>query len=397
MDYSTKFVSHLKSYFDSVPSNVWYDFETNLLPDRTWDEDSILRTSILLNGLDRAALLREANHNPIYKLEIKSFDYGGKGAETITGADLAIVFQLELNKHLVASRLCLVQLKRAFFENRKTQFPKLHHKSGKEHYGKDFHQAQKMLFFSTTPVYWFATTSALMEDAASLQAYSNNSNLFAVSSRSALVSEPNPASDLSIDPLYSTLHSAVVESASSLSPSDLEEYCKYLDHYPPFHRIWRRIGRNPNGHDLKSRLVHLQQNLPYHSWQLLRARLLQYSSANYGMPQRAGLIVCNAEDVYLLSHEKRDSFTDLYAKSIPFSEFMMRNVLCDDFGDSNKELIDAILKRDVKGYFHERVQRIAGRFDFRVPDTLASLMPVNHAIVVKVQVTTMGENADRPQ
>ena len=115
------------------------------------------------------------------------------------------------------------------------------------------------------------------------------------------------------------------------------------------------------------------------------------------MPQRAGLIVCNAEDVYLLSHEKRESFTDLYAKSIPFSEFMMRNVLCDDFGDSNKELIDAILSRDVTGYFHDRVQRIAGRFDFRVPDTLASLMPVNHAIVVKVQVTTMGENADRPQ
>lgn len=35
MDYATRFVSHLKSYFDSVPANVWYDFETNLHPDRT--------------------------------------------------------------------------------------------------------------------------------------------------------------------------------------------------------------------------------------------------------------------------------------------------------------------------------------------------------------------------
>lgn len=115
MDYTTKFVSHLKSYFDTVPSNVWYDFETNLHPDRTWDEDSILRTSILRNGLDRSNLLREANDNPVYKLEIKSFDYGGRGEETITGADLAIVFQLELNKRLVASRVCLIQL--SLFQN----------------------------------------------------------------------------------------------------------------------------------------------------------------------------------------------------------------------------------------------------------------------------------------
>lgn len=395
MDYTTRFVSHLKSYFDSVPANVWYDFETNLHPDRTWDEDSILRTSILRNGLDDLTLLREANDNPVYNLEIKSFDYGGKGDETITGADLAIVFQLELNKSLVASRVCLVQLKRAFFENRKTQFPMLHHRSGKNYYGQDFHQAQKMLFFSTTPVYWIATTSALMEDTDSLKAYSNNSNLSAVSSRNPIVFDSNPASDLGIEPLYSTLHSAIVESVSSVSPDELVEY---LDDYPhPFHRIWRRIGRISNVRDLKSRLVHFQQNLPYRSWQLLRARLLQYSSANYGMPQRVGLIVCNAEDVYLLAHDNRHSFADLYPKSIPFSEFMMRNVLCDDFGDSNSDLANAILARDMRGYFRDRVQRVAARFDFRVPDAFASLMPVNHAIIVKAQVNTMTQDADRPQ
>ena len=395
MDYATRFVAHLKSYFDHVPFNVWYDFERNLHPDRTWDEDSILRTSILRNGLDQTSLLRNANDNPVYELQVKSFDYGGKGDETITGADLAVVFRLELNKSLVARRLCLVQLKRAFFEDGRTVFPALHHKSGKQYYGDDFHQAQKMLFFSTTPVYWIATTSALMEDAASLKAYSDASNLSATSTVRTPVSESDASYGFGFDPLHSTLHSSVIQSASSLSPGDIEEYLEYLYHYPPFHRIWRHIGKTPSGHVLKSNLQHVQANLPYHSWQLLRSRLRQYSSENYGMPQRIGLFVCNAEDVYLLSHDNRRSFTDLYTKSIPFTEFMMRNVLCDDFGDSNEELINAILERDVKGYFHDRVQKIAERFDYRVPDDLAELMPVNHAIVTTVQVTTVPQDVDR--
>jgi hypothetical protein len=397
MDYATRFVTHLKSYFDHVPSNVWYDFERNLHPDRTWDEDSILRTSILRNGLDQTALLRQANDNPIYELEVKSFDYGGKPDETITGADLAIVFRLELNKSLVARRLCLVQLKRASFEDGRTVFPALHHKSGKNYYGEDFHQAQKMLFFSTTPVYWIATTSALMEDAASLKAYSDASNLSVTSSGGTPISEPDPSFGVGSDPLHSTLHSAVLQSASFLSAGDVEEYLEYLYPYSPVQRVWRHIGKVPSGHELKSNLKHFQDNLPYHSWKLLRSRLRQYSSENYGMPQRIGLFVCNAEDVYLLSHDKRRAFTDLYTKSIPFTEFMMRHVLCDDFGDSNEDLMNAILERNVKGYFRDQVQKIADRFDFRVPADIADLTPVNHAIVATVHVTTVPQSADRPQ
>jgi hypothetical protein len=396
MDYATRFVALLKPYFDHVPSNVWYDFERHLHPDRTWDEDCILRTSILRDGLDSPAARRDANDNPVYKLEIKCFDYGGKSEETITGADLAIVFCLELNKSLVARRLCLVQLKRAFFEDGLTVFPALHHKSGKHYFGDDFHQARKMLFFSTTPVYWIATTSPLMEDAEALQAYSDTSNLSATSTARTPISEADASYGFGVDPLLSTMHASVLQSASALSPRDMEEYVEYLCTYPSFHQIRGRIGKTPSGRALKATLQHVQRNLPYHSWQLLRARLRQFASENYGMPQRVGLFVCNAEDVYLLSPDNRRAFTDLYGKSIPFTEFMMRNVLCDDFGDSNGELIDAILQRNVNGYFRARVQNIADRFDHPVPDDLADLLPVNYAIVTTLQVTTLAQHIDPP-
>jgi hypothetical protein len=40
MDFATRFVLNLKSYFDAVAVNVWNDFARNLLPHRKWDENS---------------------------------------------------------------------------------------------------------------------------------------------------------------------------------------------------------------------------------------------------------------------------------------------------------------------------------------------------------------------
>jgi hypothetical protein len=77
MDYATRFVLHLKSYFDTIPQNVWSDFERNLRPDRKWDEDSILQSSILRDGFDASKWLREANNNPVYNLSVEVKHYGG--------------------------------------------------------------------------------------------------------------------------------------------------------------------------------------------------------------------------------------------------------------------------------------------------------------------------------
>jgi hypothetical protein len=166
MDYSIRFATGIKKYFDNISKNIWQDFEMNLLPDRTWREDDILHSSILKDGFDGSngkKILNDINaNNPIYSIKVEVKDYGGKPSETITGADLAIVFEVQLNKRPFSRRLTLVQLKRAYFKNGSTSFDELHHMSGRALYGKDFHQAQRMLFFTSHSVYWLAMTSGIL-------------------------------------------------------------------------------------------------------------------------------------------------------------------------------------------------------------------------------------------
>lgn len=321
MDFATRFVLNLKSYFDAIPLNVWSDFERNLLPGRKWDENSILRTSIIRDGFDKKNSLITANDNPVYKLEVKTEDYGGGTEETLTGADLALILRLEVNRTLVTNRVVLVQLKRAFYDSGSTTFSSLHHSSGEKYFGRDFHQAQKMLFFSTTPVYWFAMSSGVLQDESSLNAYSQQSNLW---NRSLLPSRSASSESLEqggqglpMDPFFGALP------FSSLSLGDIEEYYEHLEHYwPPFHHIWRNLDRRvPN--DLKRNLEYAKENLPYQLFSMLRNRLHQYAFDNAGMPNRMGLFVCNAEDVYALSHSKKCGFEDVYPKSIPFTQFMI--------------------------------------------------------------------------
>jgi len=385
-------VLNLKSYLDAVPVNVWNDFARSLLPHRKWDENNILRTSILRDGFDASGRLRDANDNPVYKLDVKVVDFGGASEETLTGADLAVILRLEVNKTLLSRRVVLVQLKRAYFENGKTVFAKLHETSGVRHYGRDFHQAQKMLFFSTAPVYWFATTSGVLEDEASLAAYSQQSNLCSTSFPSS-----QPCRDVGshagayYGPLAPFPDAIALDSLASMSPGEIEEYLDLCDHFwRPFHGFWRHL-RKPTANVLKRSLEYQRDNLPFQLFATLRSRLQQHGFDNFGMPSRIGLFVCNAEDVFALSHSGRSGFVDLYPKSIPFTQFMLQNFLGAGFGDANEKLIDAILAGKVSGYFHERVQEIADAFDFRVPDEIDEGIPVRYSVVVSLQLHTAME------
>ena len=58
-------------------------------------------------------------------------------------------------------------------------------------------------------------------------------------------------------------------------------------------------------------------------------------------------------------------------------------------------MIEAILKRDVNGYFRDRLQIIADRSNYRVPDDIVGLMPVNHGIVTTMKVTTLAQDVDQ--
>ncbi len=391
MDFATRFVVKLKSYFDAIPLNVWTDFERNLLPGRKWDEDSILRTSILRDGFDKTDRLRDANNNPVYRLDIELEDYGGGLEETLTGADLALIFRFEINRSLLGQRLILVQLKRANFDNRTTGFPALHHRSGAKYYGRDLHQAQKMLLFSSTPVYWFAMTSGILEDEPSLAAYSERSSL-ATKRELPMRSGSDAESTYGLqDPLFALLPGLPLTSLASLSPGELErllvDVYDEIYHYPPFRYFLRHVrGMDPSA--LARNLKYASDNEPYQLWRQLRGRLQEYANDNFGMPQRIGLFVCSAEDVYALSHTGRHSFLDVYPKSIPFTQFMLSNVLSEGFGDTNEDLIDAVQQQDIRGYFRDRLQYIAEAYGYRISGDVADLLPVHQAITLRFQVNT---------
>jgi hypothetical protein len=172
---------------------------------------------------------------------------------------------------------------------------------------------------------------------------------------------------------------------------DIEEYIDFLDHSPPFHHFLRRHLRR-GSRELMRDFEQAKANLPYQMFSVLRSRLHQYAFDNAGMPNRMGLFVCNAEDVFALSHSKKCGFTDLYPKSVPFSQFMLQNLLGERFGDSNEALITAILNRDVEGYFRDRVQQLADGLNHSVPDGIAETVPVRYSIVISLQLrTALGE------
>jgi hypothetical protein len=250
MDYAIRFATGLKRYFANISKNVWQDFELNLLPGRTWGEDEILRASILKNGFDGGKkILNDINaNNPVYNIKVETKDYGGKPDETITGADLAIVFEIQINKKPLSRRLMLVQLKRAYFNKGAkkggTSFDELHHRSGKDIYGVEFHQAQRMLFFTNHSVYWLAMTSGIISDRNSYELYSKTSTLKeALTSNEAPLSLRSGVSDFAIEsPMMPDR--IILNALAALSPPEMEELIYYYWRGPyrdVFHHLARPI------------------------------------------------------------------------------------------------------------------------------------------------------------
>lgn len=394
MDFATRFTQHVKSYFDRVSNNVWGDLQRNLVRGKKWDEDNILRTSILRDGLEKQQDLDEANKNPVYNLEVKTRDFGGQLEETLTGADLAVIFQVKINKTVVSQKLVLVQLKRAFFADGKTAFPKLHHRSGASYFGKALHQAQKMLLFTNTPVYWFAMSAGILEDPASFALYTKDATLKTLTTINYAPAREHEASFSShIDPFLSLVPRSFVKSLASLSADELREYIEYYSHFHPYRHLFHRLG-STSLKELQTDLKHAEDHLPYQYWQLLRTRLQECSDQNFGMPARLGLFVLSAENVLALANESRHSFADVFPGSIPFSQFMLRNVLTNEYGDSNRELVTAVLENDVNRYFRERIRQLAEVYGFVVPQSFGEARAVNSSIVITQQIRiAAGEEA----
>jgi hypothetical protein len=395
MDYAIRFASGLKRYFANISKSIWQDFELNLLPDRTWGEDEILRASILKSGFDGGKkILNDINsNNPVYNIKVETKDYGGKPDETITGADLAIVFEVQINKKPLSRRLMLVQLKRAYFKKgvkkAGTSFDELHHLSGKDIYGVEFHQAQRMLFFTNHSVYWLAMTSGILSDKDSYELYYKTSTLKeALSSNEAPLSLRTGISDFDIE-LPIMPNRIILNALAALPPSEMEELIYYYWDRP--HRVAFHYLAKPHLKEIQKEINYLRENLPYYYYQSLKGNIEHLSRQQVGMIDRLAALVCHAETVFGLSFSKDRSFQAVYPTSIPFTEFMLRSILGDEFGDQDEELIDAILKNDVSGYFRNRLEMFTKLYGGEISQNIEDFPAVKYSVALTLAIDTATE------
>ncbi|HJP92232.1 MAG TPA: hypothetical protein VJ875_09775 [Pyrinomonadaceae bacterium] len=397
MDYSIRFATGLKKYFANISKNIWQDFELNLLTDRTWGEDEILRASILKSGFDGGKkILNDINaNNPVYNIKVETKDYGGKPDETITGADLAIVFETQINKKPLSRRLMLVQLKRAYFKKgvKKggTSFEELHHLSGKEIYGVEFHQAQRMLFFTNHSVYWLAMTSGILSDKDSYGLYYKTSTLKeSLKSNEAPLSLRTGVTDFNIE-LPILPNRIMLNALAALPASQMEELIYYYRDRP-YRDVFHYLAR-PHLKEIQKEIDYLRENLPYYYYQSLKSNIEYLSKQQVGMIDKLAALVCHAETVFGLSFSKDRSFHAVYPTSIPFTEFMLRSIIGDEFGDQDEELINAVLKNDVSGYFRDRLEMFTKLYGGEISPNIEDFPAVKYSAALTLAIDTATERA----
>jgi hypothetical protein len=349
MDFASRFALFLKQYVDKISRNVWKDFESGLIPECIWGENEILRTSILRDGFNSRDELDEANKNPVYSLEVETRDYGGNSAETLTGADLAIVFQLEINQEMVAQRMILVQLKRAYFAGSRTSFKQLHYESGESIFGRDISQAERMLLFTDHAYFWLALTSGIRSDKNALKTYIQDANLRQVTSYINRQAHPTTT--------------GTSLSAFSLFPMDMM-LTQLSDH--------DLLALLTMGLPTAKHIQDYRKNLAYTYWHTLQNRLQEVAFNNVGMVERLGLMVCHAESVLGLADGKINAFTDVYPVSIPFTQFILSHILANDVGDSNKQLIDCVLNNNVQK-LADNIRQAAKAHDLNVAKAVSNI------------------------
>lgn len=397
MDYSIRFGLGLKEFFNNISRNVWRDFERSLLPDRNWYEDDILRTSVLKNGFDgrdQKSILNDINgKNPVYEIRCHVKEYAQHAEETITGADLAIVFRIEMDGRPISRRFFLVQLKRAHFGNGSTTFEELHRESGDGYFGKDFHQALRMLFFTQNSIYWLATTSGILADPHSYSLYSEDTSLRAISHQRERCAAFSTGQDSVIWPDV-LLEDYPWRVLSSLSASEILELW-YL-HRKSDPTPWASLGLsllNRIGVDIKEEIYeqiqYLKANSPYLYYQNLKRKLAAISTHSEGMADRLGLLVCHAESIFGLFANRHKAFEHVYPLSVPFAQFMLDKMIGDEFGDPDGELINAVVNNDIRGYFRYRIEDFARLYRCEITEDLRNLTAVKYSVSLTLNLKSL--------
>ena len=336
---SLQFAANLRDAIAEIARIVWDSHLLGLQRDGEWPEAEFFAAIVNqgFGGLHpRSRTLMDKLAEPgTYRLAFNCSRHNQQAFESITGADLAVVVSLDIGGLKAARRGFLVQLKRASLNPKKDsiEFAGLHHESGTKIFGQDLHQAERMLLFTDSAVFWLAVPPNAESDANFFKNYVAKTSLAASSARRTTLAAESSAS--SVD--------------TSLPPwawfpwVDLPEFEFML------HRWERFLGR-PLPHSAQSLVAHHRVQEGDRLLRALRADAAAEATRFHGMRSLMSVVVLNAESVLGLRSTKSTSLTEVFEHAVALPEFILGNLVADAFGDDNPELIDAISKNRPNDY-----------------------------------------------
>ena len=293
--------------------------------------------------------MSQLRHGDPYSADFQYTIHPQQSMEPLTGADLAVDVNITIDRQLVYRKLFLVQLKLAKITNQGLHVPELHYKSGEKFFGKDIHQAQKMLLFSPSSVYWICVPSSSIEDQAFLQKYARSCNLAQRSNRIE-----NNTLSLAQNQWDSHWPLGMLNQPSL--------FFEILDELPSFHYYYRRIlkelGRSPKNliedrlerHKAEQK-ANLLRSLQYD------ARQEAWRTGNLG--SRYSVLVVHATSVLALAIKGQTDLESIIDLSTSLPDFILGGVISDGFGDDNPSVLQSMTQRKSDIYIRTKIDAFA--------------------------------------
>ena len=351
---SLEFVERLRVALDLLNRLVWNSHRLGVSRDGEWPESEFFAALITqgFRGLDQRAkeALAGLDKGGPYRVRFECARHNQQTMEPLTGADLGVVLTVVVNGQQSSRRGFLVQLKKASLvsagKRRTTAFSDLHHISGKTVFGRDMHQAQRMLLFTNAAVYWLAVPPGAESDKAFFDRYTESTSLARRSEyRATTMIAPHNAAQGPLMPFA---------------------WWPWIDH-PDFdhflHRWERWFGQSfpSSAKDIAAQYKAQEEERLLRS---LRADAAAASKGLYGIRSRIPVLSVLAESVLALRQSKNaNALSQVYSQSVPLTEFLLADVIADGFGDDDADFLDAILQNRPNSFIREVIREVAGQHD----------------------------------
>ncbi len=182
----------------------------------------------------------------------------------------------------------------------------------------------------------------------------------------------------------------MLNALAGVPPGEMESLIYHYWDRPYRRDVWHYLAR-PHMKEIQKEIDYLRENLPYYYYQSLKDTIQYLSKQQVGMIGRLAALVCHAETVFGLSFSKDRSFQAVYPTSIPFTEFMLRSMTGDEFGDQDADLIDAVLKNDVSGYFRDRLEMFTKLYGGEISPNIEDFPAVKYSAALTLTIDTAAE------